>query len=620
MRTTFTLKKGIAIFATALASAGISVSAGTQSLIQPFTEAGYWNTQNSSTYTVAGGRLNCTMANQGTSYRADLWYNFSSNAAADFSLNPTTDVYLAIKFIGDRPNGNLKFEMQWLNGTATAWMNSQWNVSPGDGNFTSTANNKIYYFRLTKDANYTGTAITIRRMHLVMADAKVAPYEYKVDWVATFTTLEEIEAFKDAQDDGALDADETTIDPATLSGYINQQFNAGAENWVKSYTDTKVVWNNGKLIFSNPTASSSMLQVKKTGMTINTGNFPYLALKMDKLPAGSSHFKIQTNCAALGIYDSWYSVVQQKGDVYVFDMTAAVNKNTSAVQNAISTENTADVWIDFGTVADNEMAQIEWIKSYQTLAEIPTESASPLVPETDTNAGGLAFEFSTDNLSTSSWEWKTVHWQGGENGVKVSSSNDQLVMEPNAQVGAQTSQSNYALNTTNYPYLAVKVDEMGDAAYFKFLISSLSKGGYEKSSVDATLVGTKMYVFDVSTMPTVSTATDVNVRMDFYQGTSGTINPTLPVKVDWVRSYKTMDEINALTTSVNDKLNTDLYAFAKENKVIVSGTLAGQTLTVFNAKGQQLKQVIATNDKTLINLNAGMYFIKVDAKVLKIVL
>jgi hypothetical protein len=180
-----------------------------QSFYEPFASIGNWTIMNSGTSTLSDGHLNVTMALQSNSkYRADLHYNDAANASISFTLNPSVDVYLAIKFIGTRPtSGVLKMEML---STAGTWFNTKWSAGV-DGTITTTNNNTIYYFRLTKDATYTGTSIDFRKLNLIIADVTASPYSYVVDWVATFASVDDITANKDLQDDGNSDTDDTDV-------------------------------------------------------------------------------------------------------------------------------------------------------------------------------------------------------------------------------------------------------------------------------------------------------------------------------------------------------------------------------------------------------------------------
>jgi len=596
---------------------------GTQTLNFTFsTDAENWvaNQSTGSSFTVGGGHLNCTMGLQSNNkYRGDLWYNNSSDASLNVTLDPTTDVYLAVKFIGTRPSGALKLEMAKAAG---GWFNTAWNGGSANGNISTFSNNKIYYFLLTNDATFT-EATEISRIHIVVADADVAPFEYSVDWIATFASLADLEAYKDTQDDGPSDADDTAIDPATLDGYMYYPFLSGADGWTNSTTQ-KVFRNNDKLIVKNTVATN--LQARKNGVPNNAANFPYLAVKVDALPAGFdvSNFHIQTNCSGIGVYDSWYSVVEQKGDVYVFDMTSCKNKNSGADQNAILTTNNADMWIDFGNIAADEVAQIGWVKTFQTLAEIAAETADPLLPEASVDAGSITFDFDEDHASNTTWAWRTAHWQDGERGCKVSAESGQLNLTPNSvsddqpQAGAYTRTDNgftlLQLNSNNYPYFAVKVDDMGDAGYFKLTINSITKGDFTKNNLDpsVTVKGTNnnIYVFDLSSYLMFNTASDVSVRLDFYQGTSGTTNPTTAVKIDWIHSYKTLEEIVDIPTNISDfTIITDDFRYYSGNGVLNIVTEKVQNVNIYGIDGRLCKQTALVKGENSVTLPQGVYII-----------
>ena len=61
---------------------------------------------------------------------------------------------------------------------------------------------------------------SIRRMNFIIADCAEEPYSYTLDWVATFQSLEELEAYKNAKDDGENDADD--VEEVVMSNVLNQ--------------------------------------------------------------------------------------------------------------------------------------------------------------------------------------------------------------------------------------------------------------------------------------------------------------------------------------------------------------------------------------------------------------
>lgn len=145
---------------------------------------------------VDNGILSATQDLNGTKYRGDLKFNKANNGANTFMLNPSKDKYLAIKFIGSRPGGVLKFEFQHDD---QQWCNTKWNGTPSS---LDAADGKVYYFNLTGDDNYTSGHLDadgnfkVRRMNFVIADnTDASSINYQVDWIATFESLEDLKMY-----------------------------------------------------------------------------------------------------------------------------------------------------------------------------------------------------------------------------------------------------------------------------------------------------------------------------------------------------------------------------------------------------------------------------------------
>ena len=177
------------------------------------------------TFDVEDGYLKASMVlDTNGKYRADLMYNSkdgtnNKGTAPSLFFNTTTDRFLAIKFIGNRPHGVIKFEMQT---PGNQWLNSGGQYQSGSltGNIQTANGNTIYYLDLSANANFTGDFVEINLVKFIIADAANEPYSYTVDWIASFESVEQIQAYKDMQDDGENDLDEdfsTSAKNATMT-------------------------------------------------------------------------------------------------------------------------------------------------------------------------------------------------------------------------------------------------------------------------------------------------------------------------------------------------------------------------------------------------------------------
>ena len=76
---------------------------------------------------------------------------------------------------------------------------------------------------------------------------------------------------------------------------------------------------------------------------------------------------------------------------------------------------------------------------------------------------------------------------------------------------------------------------------------------------------------------------------------------------------------NDLGTGI-DAVTSKLFVSVVNHLAVVNGTQSGQLISVYNTGGQLLNQIAACEQQTALNLNTGMYVIKVGNKVMKAIL
>jgi hypothetical protein len=159
---------------------------------------------------------------------------------------------------------------------------------------------------------------------------------------------------------------------------------------------------------------------------------------------------------------------------------------------------------------------------------------------------------------------------------------------------------------------------MGDAGYFALNINSLTKGNYVKTNLDAAVVDTlvvldaygasyDIIVFDLSSYLMFNTATDVQIRMDFYQGTSGTTSPSLPVKIDWIRSYVSKEEITGTQTAIFTPETNKTFRYYSENGALYIFSDQVQNIAIYGIEGRLIKQLQLAAGKNQVSLPHGIY-------------
>ena len=182
---------------------------GPQSIKVTFngTTAEDWIVSSGGTITsVADGVVNVQMALQSNSkYRADFQYQKSGT----YTFDKTKDIVWAIKLTAPLPGtaNSRKFELNYKNSeNANTWING---INGPSGQIDCVDGGRIYYFNLGADGlnklnDVQDGDVTINNIHFIFADAVVgdaADAHYSVDWVATFSSVDDLKDFADWNDD-----------------------------------------------------------------------------------------------------------------------------------------------------------------------------------------------------------------------------------------------------------------------------------------------------------------------------------------------------------------------------------------------------------------------------------
>ncbi len=161
---------------------------------------------------VADGVVNVQMAMQYdknnvclNKYRADFQYQTSGT----YTFDKTKDIVWAIKLTAPLPGtaNSRKFEFQYKDANnADQWVNG---INGPSGQIDCEDDGRIYYFNLGADGlNKLGAlqdgAVSVNKVHFIFADATELTDEtarYAVDWVATFTSVADLQEFANWKDE-----------------------------------------------------------------------------------------------------------------------------------------------------------------------------------------------------------------------------------------------------------------------------------------------------------------------------------------------------------------------------------------------------------------------------------
>ena len=156
---------------------------------------------------VENGVANVQMKKQQDSvkYRADFQYQ----KAGTYTFDKAKDVVWAIKLTAPLPGttNSRKMEINYKNAdNQDTWING---INGPSGSLNCADGGVIYYFNLGADGlkkldPVQDGDVKINKIHFIMADATELTDEtakYAVDWVATFTSVNDLKAFQDWKDE-----------------------------------------------------------------------------------------------------------------------------------------------------------------------------------------------------------------------------------------------------------------------------------------------------------------------------------------------------------------------------------------------------------------------------------
>ena len=257
------MKKIYMMMAASLVCAG--VSAGNVDVKFDGTDSEGWkSTTADATAEIANGHLSVQMALQSNGkYRGDLRYDAPGEGDV-LTLNPETDKILAVKFIGSRPSGNLSLEFRFQDNVTCSGGN--FNNKP-HGSTTTSAGNQVYYYELSRNANYgTQTTNDLKFLTFKVADATQEPFEYVIDWIKAYPSVEAMEADKNRADDGQGDVDEAVVvDMPVVNVTTNTGYTALAEAWDQAKSGDVIEINEDQTVGSRLNAVGRNITLQGNG-------------------------------------------------------------------------------------------------------------------------------------------------------------------------------------------------------------------------------------------------------------------------------------------------------------------------------------------------------------------
>jgi len=310
-----------------------------------------------------------------------------------------------------------------------------------------------------------------------------------------------------------------------------------AEGWLTSQNSTSEVKNGYLNVAFDPaqfSGSKRRADLKlQEGVKIDVGNFPILAIKIDK--PEKCNFIFDTN---YGTYDggknNWTGILI--GDVYYFDLSAKPFKKGSEVTNLSTVESTDFTSLQFkiaDITSDEKGYSVDWIKSFENVEALKAYTKLPV--------GKYIFEFDDPNEK----EWNTTHnstnvIEGGK--LKVTFDSEQFNSNKRRADLAYVLGGNLYdqpkspwIYSQEYPIVAIKYTKPSTGV----LKPDMTGGNLGNNLYKTDFVDDDVYYYDLSEKITESSKELSTFQFKIADITSD----ELGYEVDWVRTFKSADEL-----------------------------------------------------------------------------
>lgn len=180
------------------------------------------------------------------------------------------------------------------------------------------------------------------------------------------------------------------------TGLINDDFSTGSTfNWIAATSGSTGQIQNGKFLvtFPPPSAGKYRADLKKNGgITFHAGNYPIIAIKINKPPRCNYFF--DTNLGSYnGTNNNGTKIVTDTGNVYYWDLSTGKLGSTTLSTTQATTLSLFQIKIAEIVLTDAEIAanktnySVDWVKSFASVDALRTY----LNPSGNTNP---QFEFS----------------------------------------------------------------------------------------------------------------------------------------------------------------------------------------------------------------------------------
>lgn len=158
----------------------------------------------------------------------------------------------------------------------------------------------------------------------------------------------------------------------TSPGGLTYEFNV-ADSWQSIWGGkSSVTIVDGKMNIA-PVAGSVSINAMRTDIILDGGAYPYIAVKVDQLPAGVTNWSLASYVPIAGDFNDYAypstTAIVKGGKVYIFKWDS--QKSNKGLSFPTTLTSGGGLYLKFNDCTATSVAKVDWIRSYKTLAEVP---------------------------------------------------------------------------------------------------------------------------------------------------------------------------------------------------------------------------------------------------------
>ena len=336
----------------------------------------------------------------------------------------------------------------------------------------------------------------------------------------------------------------TTSDFTYLTAYgLNYAFNTDGdlEGFQNSWGESNQLSVSGGNLTVVGDGTGNNAYLMNTAVPITTSEYPYIAIRVPQMPDGAKLTLALYNDGTVGGTKGDYSFnyITDYNGVYVFDL--------SIPELATGATFPIYMYVKFDNVASGTSFNIDWLRSYKTLEDIKIDNPLP--------EGKHVFDFEDPNDS---------QWLPAQNATSVIKDGKlKVTFDPAQFEGTNKRRADlyYVIQnkfpypngdfkdswvyTSTYPILAIKFTKPA-VVNFRPDITGLDSG-FSNNDYKKDFEGQDVYYWDLSEKTTKDMVEPAVFQFKIPDITS----PETGYEVDWIRTFKSKEELQAFISSSN---------------------------------------------------------------------